>query len=98
MSGPGSSPSNSSDLAALRAMCAEAMSNLPAADDVYAEKVAPGVVLALIEYVEANEAYVSNSFLVFERRADSASLASPLLRFEAARSALGLTKKGDTDA
>lgn len=98
MTGPGSSPSNVPDLAALRAVCVEAMSNLPPADDVYAEKVAPGSVLALIEYVEANEAYVSNSFLVFERRADSASLASPLLRFEAARSALGFTKKGGTDA
>ena len=51
------------------------------------------IVFALIEYVEANEAYVANSFLVFERRADSASLASPHLRFEAARAVLGLTKE-----
>lgn len=86
------------DLDALRAVCVEAMSNLPPADDVYAEKVAPEIVLALVEYVEANEAYVSNSFLVFERRADTASLASPLLRFEAARSALGLTNEEANDA
>ena len=81
------------DLSALRSVCVEAMSNLPPADDVYAERVAPEIVLALIEYVEANEAYVANSFLVFERRADSASLASPHLRFEAARAVLGLTKE-----
>lgn len=85
----------SPDLGALRAVCVEAMSNLPPADDVYAEKVAPEIVLALIEYVEANEAYTANSFLVFERRADSASLASPLLRLEAARRSLGFGETTD---
>ena len=29
------------DLSALRSVCVEAMSNLPPADDVYAERVAP---------------------------------------------------------
>lgn len=81
------------DLDALRAVCVACRGNCPPDDDAYARAVDPGIVLALVEYVEANEAYTANSFLVFECRADSASLAAPLLRFEAARSALGLTKE-----
>ena len=58
--------------------------------DAFQRVAHAGVVLSLVEYVRANEAYTAACNLVFERRADPVSLAAPLVRLEGAREKLGL--------